>query len=391
VVDYRKVNTKIVFDSYPMPTIEQALDQFGGAVVFSVLDLNSAYYQIPLSDRSRRITAFCTPFGLFEFNKLPMGISVGRQGLSRVVDEVFAELKGRFVFNFMDDLVVYSPSIEQQRAHLREVLHRLQQGRFTLNPDKVVFGASEIKYLGHLISARGVSILPDRVDAIRRYPAATNLRGLRRFMGMVGFYARFIPGYSDIAVVLHSLKRKGVPFVWGDQQEAVFEALKLALCEAPIIQVPDFSREFLLATDACDLAVSAVLQQRMEGVLVPISYHSRVLSLAERKYSVYEKECLAVLFGCEKNRAYLEHKQFELHCDNPALCWLLKRVTDVGRLGRWLLRLSPFKFKVSHTRGVDNVVADALSRMFEGHCPENPEILCASLMDSLPLVYSSLR
>jgi len=209
-------------------------------------------------------------------------------------------------------------------------------------------------------------------------------------MGMVGFYARFIPEYSDIAVVLHSLKRKGVPFVWGDQQQAAFEALKLALCEAPILQVPDFSREFVLATDASDLAVSAVLQQRVEGALVPVSYHSRVLPLAERKYSVYE-ECLAVLFGCEKNRAYLEQKQFELNCDNLALCWLLKRVKDVGRLGRWLLRLSPFKFKVRHTRGVDNVVADALSRMFEGHCPENPEIFCASLMDSLPLVYSSLQ
>ena len=153
MVDYRKVNTKIVFDSYPMPTIEQALDQFGGAVVFSVLDLNSAYYQIPLSDRSRRITAFCTPFGLIEFKKLPMGISVGCQGLSRVVDEVFAELKGHFVFNFMDDFVVYSPSIEQNRAHLREILHRLQQGGFTLNPGKVVFGASEIKYLGPAGSA----------------------------------------------------------------------------------------------------------------------------------------------------------------------------------------------------------------------------------------------
>jgi len=125
--------------------------------------------------------------------------------------------------------------------------------------------------------------------------------------------------------------------------------------------------------------------------LVPISYLSPVLSLSERKYSVYEKECLAVLFGCKKNRAYLEHKQFKLNCDNVALCWLLKRVKDVGRLGRWLLRLFPFKFKVRHTRGFDNVVADALSRMFEGHCPEDPEILCASLMDSLPLVYTSLR
>ena len=181
LVDYRKVNTRVVFDSYPMPTIDQALDQFAGASVFSVLDLNSAYYQIPLSERSRRITAFCTPFGLFEFNKLPMGISVGSQGLNRVIDELFADLKGKYLFNFVDDLVVYSPSVERHGVHLREVLRRLQAAGFTLNPDKVVLGASEIRYLGHHISARGVRVLPDRVEAIGQYPRPHNLRSLRRF------------------------------------------------------------------------------------------------------------------------------------------------------------------------------------------------------------------
>jgi len=211
VVDYRKVNNKVVFDSYPMPTIEQALEQFGGAVVFSVLDHNSAYYQIPLSERSRRVTAFCTPFGLFEFNKLPMGISVGCQGLSRVIDEMFADLKGRYIFSFVDDLVVYSASLKEHREHVREVLRRLQRGGFTLNPEKVVFKANQIKYLGHLISSRGVSILPDRVQAIEQYPTPTNLRGLRRILGMAGFYARFIPRYSDVAVALHNLTKKGCP------------------------------------------------------------------------------------------------------------------------------------------------------------------------------------
>jgi len=391
VVDYRKVNAKVVFDSYPMPTIDQALDQFSGASVFSVLDLNSAYYQIPLSERSRRVTAFCTPFGLFEFNKLPMGISVGSQGLSRVIDELFADLKGRYLFNFVDDLVVYSPSVALHSAHLREVLHRLQAAGFTLNPEKVVLGVSEIKYLGHQISARGVTVLADRVQAINQYPRPKNLRSLRRFLGMVGFYARFIAGFSELADVLHALKRKGVSFVWAEEHAAAFEKLKQALCQAPVLQIPDFDKEFVLATDASDVAISAVLQQRIDGALAPISYHSRILTPLERKYSTYEKECLGVLFGCEKCRTYLEHKEFELQCDNLALCWLLKRVKDVGRLGRWILRLSPFKFKVKHTRGVDNVVADALSRMFEGESSENPEMMCATMLGSLPLIYSSLQ
>ena len=391
VVDYRRVNSKVVFDSYPMPSIEQAFQHFAGATVFTVLDLNSAYYQIPLTTRSRRVTAFCTPFGLFEFNRLPMGISVGSQGLTRVIDELFADLKGSFVFNYLDDLVVYSPSVKEHAKHVRIVLQRLQDAGFTLNPEKITIGASEIKYLGHSLSSRGIRVLPDRVAAIKEYPRPANLRALRRFIGMAGFYARFIPDFSKRAAVLHALKKKGVKFEWTDEHQCAFDSLKQALSEAPVLQVPDFDKEFVLVTDASDIAVSAVLNQRVGQELAPVSFYSRLLTSAERNYSTYEKECTAVLFGCEKCRSYLEHKEFELHCDNLALCWLLKRVKDIGRLGRWVLRLAPFKFRVKHTRGADNVVADALSRVFEGKSCENPELTCAVLMESLPLVYSSIE
>jgi hypothetical protein len=391
VVDYRKVNSRIVFDSYPMPTVDQAFEQFGGAAVFSVLDLNSAYYQIPLSSRSRQITVFCTPFGLYEFNKLPMGISVGCQGLSRVIDELFADLKGQYVFNFLDDLVVYSVSVEEHICHVREVLGRLQRAGFTLNSDKVTLGAPEIKYLDHLVSSHGIRVLPDRVDAIQCFPWPTNLRMLRRFLGMIGFYSRFIHNFSGVTAVLHQLKKKGVSFIWWAEHQTAFDLLKQALCEAPVLQIPDFTKEFILVTDVSDRAVSAVLHQRVSEGLAPISFHSRLLTDAERRNSTYEKECLAMLFGSEKCRTYLDHKEFELRCDNLAMCWLLKRVKDVGRLGQWILRLAPFKFKVVHTCGVDNVVADALSRMFEKEVVETPELSCAVLRESLPLVYSSLE
>jgi hypothetical protein len=391
VVDYRKVNSKIVYDSYPMPTIEQAFEQLGKAVVFSSFDLNSAYFQIPLSANSRRVTAFCTPFGLFEFNKLPMGVSVGCQGLSRVVDELFSDLKGKYIFNFLDDLVVYSESVEEHRKHVREVLSRLQGAGFTLNRDKVMLGATEIKYLGHRLSSEGVNVLSERVATIKEYPRPKTLRALRRFLGMVGFYARFIPEFADKSAVLHGLKRKGVPFVWEREHQEAFDTLKNALCEAPTLQLPDFEKEFVLVTDASDLAVAAVLHQRVEESLAPIAYYSRLLTGPERKYSTYKKECLAVLFGCEKCRGYLEHKEFELHCDNLALCWLIKRVNDVGRIGRWIVRLAPYKFKVKHVRGVDNVVAYALSRASKGEEGENPEVKCMGLLQSLPLMYYSLE
>jgi hypothetical protein len=154
VVDYRKVNSKVVFDSYPMPTIDQALEHFGGAVIFSVSEFNSAFYQIPLSVKSRRITAFCTPFGLFEFIKLSMGISVGCQGLSRVVDELFADLKGIFVFNFFDDLVFYSSSVGEHGTHVKEVLRRLQRAGFNFNPERSFS-------VPRKLSIWGISFLPE--------------------------------------------------------------------------------------------------------------------------------------------------------------------------------------------------------------------------------------
>jgi transposase InsO family protein len=318
-------------------------------------------------------------------------ITNGSQGLSRVVDALFSDLKGKYVFNYLDDLVIYSPTESLHKEHLKEVLNRLRQAGFTLNKEKVILGVEEIKYLGHILSPQGIRVIPERVEAVVRYPRPRNLRGLRRFLGVVGFYGRFIEEFSNKAAPLHKLKGKGVKFMWGEEHQKAFEELKTALCEAPVLQVPDFEREFVLATDASNLAISAVLNQRVEGKLAPVAYYSRLLNHTERKYSTYEKECLAVLLGCEKARCYLEHKEFELHCDNLALCWLFRNVKDVGRLGRWILRLAPFKFQVHHTRGKENIVPDALSRMFEeqvGTCQE--EAVIASVQ-GLPLVYMSLE
>jgi hypothetical protein len=222
-----------------------------------------------------------------------------------VVDELFADLKGIYVFNFLDDLVVYSKSPEGHRIHLRGVLGKLEKAGFMLNKEKIVLDTSKIKYLCHLISSKGIKVLPERVEVVQRYPRPKNLRDLQKFIGMVGFYDRFIPTYSSIAAPLHALKRKGIAFVWEDDQKA-FDLLKQALCEAPVLQIPDFGKEFVLVTDASDVAVSAILHQRVNGSLAPISYYSRLLMAPERKYSTYEKECLAVLFGCDKCRSYLE-------------------------------------------------------------------------------------
>jgi hypothetical protein len=388
VVDYRLLNKKVVFDAFPMPSVEHAFANFQGAKVFSVLDLNSAYYQIPLSAKSRKVTAFCTPFGLFEFTKLPMGISVGCQVLSRVVDSLFGDLKNTYVYNFMDDLVVYSSSLEEHLEHLREVFRRLKKAGFTLNRDKVALARSEIKFLGHVLSADGVKILPERVEAISQFPTPKNLKAVRRFLGMVGFYANFIKGFSQMAEPLHALKRKEVAFVWSGPQKEAFEQLKASISTPPVLQVPDFAKEFVLVCDASEVAISAVLNQRREEGLAPIAFASRLLTSAERHYSIHEKECLAVVWGCERFRVYLEHKEFTLHTDNQALSWLLRHAKELGRVGRWILRLAPYKFKTVHISGKSNVVADCLTRQFE----DPPESSFSGLvLQHLPAAFQSIR
>ena len=348
VVDYRLLNKKIVFDAFPMPNVECAFAYFSKATIFSVLDLNSAYYQIPLSAKSRKVTAFCTPFGLFEFVKLPMGISVGCQVLSRVVDALLGDLKNKFIYNFMDDLVVYSRSREEHMQHLKEVFTRLEKAGLTLNRDKLQLAKQEIPFLGHLISAQGIRILPERVEAIRTFPPPKNLKAVRRFLGMAGFYGRFIRNFSHLAEPLHALKRKNACFEWGQSQQSAFLRLKEALMTPPVLQIPDFSSCFSLMCDASDVAISAVLQQKNGEQWAPIAYASRLLSPAERRYAIYEKECLAVVYGCEKYRTYLEHKEFDLFTDNQALAWLLRHAKELGRIGRWILRLAPFKFRTTH-------------------------------------------
>jgi hypothetical protein len=248
-----------------------------------------------------------------------MGISVGSQGLSRVIDQLFADLKGRFIFNFLDDLVVYSGSTFEHAGHLCEVLTRLQNAGFTLNPDKVTTAAREIKYLGHTISSEGIQVIPERIAVIQKYPPPSNLRDLRRFVGMVAFYARFIPNYSHWAAPLHARKRKRAKFVWDKEQEMAFDSLKQALCEAPVLQIPDFSREFVLATDVSDFAVSAVLQQRVGEVLVLISYYSRLLTPPSAIILFMKRSVLLSSLGVKSVEHFLSTKSSKFYA-TTCLC-----------------------------------------------------------------------
>lgn len=394
VIDYRDLNRKVDIEAVPIPDINTAFSWFGKAKWFCVLDMNSAYHQVPLSERCKRFTAFCLPFGLYEWERLPFGLATGAQVLTRLGRALFEDLLYRCMGIFIDDLVIWADTFEELMQILDTVLSRLAEAGITLCPSKLRIAVQEFVYLGHLKSLRGLEIDPGRTAAIRNYDPPVDAKGVSRFIGMVNFYSKFIPKFSERSAALNKLRKKGVKFEWGKEQMDAFKDLKKCIIQPPILQTPDFEREFIVQSDGSSLAVGAVLLQEFDGERLPISYvsrettdeerarlpiafASRTLTEQERKYSAYEIECLAVVFALEKFRVYLEHKEFLLECDNEALTWLLAHTRQLGRIARWVIRISAFKFRVKHIRGTTNVTADALSRMFnpsnEDHAEEHCE------------------
>jgi hypothetical protein len=386
VVDFRALNQKIKIESVPLPDIHSCFHWFRSAKVFTSLDLNSAYHQIGLTERSKSLTAFATDWNLYEYTRVPFGIATGAQVLTRLLDQVFSDVKFKFVFHYLDDLVIYSDSFEEHIGHLREVFRRLRNAGLTVNPAKVKFATTHLFFLGHIISPSGVSVDPDRTKAIRKFQTPRDDKGIASFVGMVNFFHKFIPQFAERAAPLNLLRKKGVKFVWGPAQQRAFEDLKLAIINPPVLCMADFSRKFILQTDACSSAVAAVLLQDFDGDRQPIAYASRTLSQQERKFSAYELECLAVLFGLEKFRPYVEHVEFDLETDNQALMWCLSHPRQLGRIGRWVVRLASFKFVVHHIRGTQNVIADTLSRMYEvdDRLPVSPILL------EFPMLYEAI-
>lgn len=391
VIDYRKINSECIeIDTVPLPDLHSAFDWFGKARFFTVFDLNSAYHQIGLAPESRPISTFCVPWNTYCFKRIPMGLAVGAQVLTRLLDMVFHDLKFKYVFNYLDDLVVYSETWESHLVHIEEVLNRLKGAGLTVNPEKVHFAKEEISFLGHLVGVHGVRIDPARTQGIRDFPPPRDVKGIARFLGMVNFYRKFIPNAAELAAPLNELRKKGTKFKWTEAQEHSFKLLKEAIMSPTTLTMPDFSKPFILQTDASSLAIAAVLSQEVDGVRQPIGFVSRTLTAQERKSSIYELECLAVVFGTEKFRRFLEHAEFLLETDNQALSWLLAHPRQLGKLARWVVKIAAFKFKVQHVRSSENLVADTLSRMFTN---TDREECCAvnTVLLQFPLAFTDIK
>ena len=362
-VDFRKLNALTKTDSFPLPIIQDALDTLGSARHFSIIDLRSAFLQLPLHPDDCEKTAFVTKQGLFEFTVLPFGLKNSPSIFQRLMHQVLGGLLGHTCCVFLDDIIVFSTTWEEHLQHLRELFSRLHEHNLRAHPGKSVIGTDELKYLGHIINAEGNTPDPAKLQAVASIQPPSTVTELRAFLGLVGYYRRFIPRFATIASPLHCLLQKDSVGEWTEECQQAFDNLKKRLLEPPILKRPTPEDEYVLQTDWSQQAVAAVLCQHQDGREHPIAYASKSLNHAERNYSATEGECLAIVWACKYFRQYLYGKPFVLQTDHSALKWLMETRDLTGRLARWSLKLQEYTFEVRYRPGASNANADALSRL----------------------------
>lgn len=362
-VDFRKVNKATVKDSYPLPRVDESLDFLARGKYISTLDLARGYWQVSMAPASRPKTAFISHKGLYQFKVMPFGLSNAPATFQRLMNTVLAGLIYNCCVVYLDDIVVASPTFEQHLKDLGNVLSRLSEAGLSLKLEKCHFCKPSLRYLGYVVTPEGLSPDESKVSAIRDFPPPSTVKQVKQFLGMTGYYRRFVSGYSKIAEPLISLTREGTPFFWSEECQNALELLKSKMCAAPILVLPNFEKQFAIHTDACDVGLGAALVQcDGEGQERAVAFASRTLHTSERAYSTSEKECLGVIWALEHFRPYFEGSHVKVVTDHNSLRWLMSRPSPTGRLARWCLRLQDFDFDIVHKPGVSNSVPDALSR-----------------------------
>nr|XP_034331791.1 uncharacterized protein LOC117690977 [Crassostrea gigas] len=361
-IDYRRLNCATVFDAEPMPSPESIFSKMTGKKFVSKIDLSKGYWQVPMADESKPLTAFSTPSGLYQFRTMPFGLVNAPATFSRMMRKLLQGMNG--VENFIDDVIVFTDTFEEHLHILKTVFERLRDAGLAARPTKCFIGFDKIDCLGHMVGNKCLEPEQDMIDAVRNAPIPQTKKQVRAFLGLAGFYRKFIPNFSAIAIPLSDLTKKGQPnkVIWTESQQRAFDTLKHMLSERPILKLPEFNETFILRTDAADDGIGAVLLQMEDDEKLPVAYASRKLQPREKAYAVIEKECLAVVWGIQKFHQYLYGREFLLETDHQPLTYLNKAKTENSRLMRWALQLQPYRFRIIAIKGSDNVGADYLSR-----------------------------
>lgn len=363
--DYRGPNELIVSDAHPLPLPEEMFDELQGSTLFSKLDLTKGFWQIPMEEQSKKVLAMATPLGLYEPNFMPFGMKNAPAVFQREMQRVLQGRLRRGVMVFIDDILIYSRTAEEHAELVEWVLRQLQEEGYYANPDKCEFFQREVSFLGHVVSEHGVAVQQHKVKAVTEWPQPRTVRDVRAFLGLTGYYRKFIPRYGAIAAPLTDLTKSSVKFNWTEQEQTAFELLKVKLTVADVLAHPDPSKQFIITTDASGFAISGVLSQdQPDGTRRPIAYMSKKMNAAERRYATHDKELLAIVRAVEHWRCYLEGNPHPvlLLSDHRSLQHLNRQPHLNDRQARWVEKLSDFEFKIQYLKGSENNVADALSR-----------------------------
>ncbi|GBM03940.1 Retrovirus-related Pol polyprotein from transposon 17.6 [Araneus ventricosus] len=365
-VDYRRLNEVTRTEFSPLPNIEERVERVAGALYITVLDFAKGYWQIPLSENAQRLAAFFTSFGTYR----PLRMSFGLKNAPYFFSRLMAELLGgceEFAVPYLDDIAIFSETWEGHLKHLGRVLELIAKGKLTIKPTKCKFAQDHVKYLGHVVGNGFRSPTEAKIQSIQAFPTPKTKTQVRAFLGLVGYYSRYIPLYSVIAAPLTDTlkgKAKRGDIDWTEACEEAFQELKGKLIDKPVLYSPNFNREFIVQTDSSDMGMGVVLSQLNENKEEhPILYLSKKFSNVERKYCTTEKECASIIFAIKRLHYYLDGQNFTIMTDHNPLVWLKSNASSNPRLMRWALALQPYNFKIIHRPGKNHQNADSLSRL----------------------------
>lgn len=362
-VDYRKLNDITIDDKYPLPNINSILDKLGQAQYFTSLDLAKGYHQIKVHPNDIPKTAFVTPFGLYEYLRMPFGLKNAPATFQRLMNEILRDYINKICVVYLDDILIFSTSLQEHIQSLTLIFKKLAEHNLKVQFDKCSFMKKDTEFLGHVLTSEGMKPNPNKIKCIEEYPLPTTEKQLKGFLGATGFYRKFVKDYAKIAYPMIRYLKKGSKINTNDPEyRQAFEILKLNIMKHPILKFPNFNKPFTLFTDASNYAIGAVLTQ--EGQ--PVCYASRSLNDHEKNYSVTDKEFLAIVWAVGYFRPYLWGNRFKIITDHLPIKYLNKRYTGKEfsqRNQRWMLKLQEYKFDIEYLKGKENKVADFLSRI----------------------------
>lgn len=361
VIDYRKVNAVSDIDPFPLPRVDDLVERVGSAKFITKIDISKAFWQIPLDKDSQAVSSFITPFGLYEFTVMPFGLSSAGSTFQRLMQKVLEGLQ-LFAWAYLDDIIIYSNSWQEHLKHIESVLERIRDAGLTIKKAKCEFANAIVTYLGHVVGNNQICPTRAKVQSILDFPKPSDKKQVRQFLGVVGYYRRYIPHLAHIAAPLTDLMKKGRSFIWDSKADEAFVQIKSLLATGPILKPPDFNKPFQIAVDASDLAVGAVLGQVEGEIFHPVCYLSRRLNIHQSRYSTIEKECFALLTAVRAFSVYFSGEPVIVYTDHNPLQYLFRMANHNKKLLRWLLEVQQYNLEIKYKPGKQNILPDLLSR-----------------------------